>query len=95
MANTVVSAGFSRRMGRHWVGKNVQNIVVPLPESKLGSGEFRVHVAAAHPLGGGWILQGYCIAKTSCVCGKNEQWLSPGHTQDGKPCHYCAECIPL
>lgn len=95
MANTVVNAGFNRRMGRRWVGQNVQNIVVPLPESQMASGEFRAHVNAAHPLGGGWLLQGYALSKAKCECGKNEQWLSPGHTQDSKPCFYCAECIPF
>jgi hypothetical protein len=67
MAHTIVNAGFSRpvpgarRKKREW--QNVTSIHVELPEAELGSKAFRELVQRHAPLGYGWVLEGYAIAK--------------------------------
>lgn len=33
--------------------------------------------------------------RKTCVCRKKIEFLSFGFTQNGKPCYYCAACLPF
>lgn len=63
---TVVNAGFCLRVGKgrgmRCIWKNVQGIVVDMPESQLCSLEFRSKVREHSP-GPGYRLEGYAIVK--------------------------------
>lgn len=75
----VVNAGFTRGSGRKTEWRNLQDIVIALPESELGSKAFRDELRKHAP--SGFVLAGYSFIRSIDVPDKKKQtWLLFGDT---------------
>lgn len=75
----VVNAGFTRGSGRKTEWRNLQDIVVELPESELGSKAFRDELRKHAP--SGFVLSSYALIRSIDVPDKKDQsWQLFGDT---------------